>query len=225
MQWLSLDGRILLDAGGISVSTYPSSKHSSLLLSSKGIDDAFICVWEDLRNPAGFYAQRIDSSGDRLWGQNDAVITTRTAVPNYHDICSDMQGGAIVSWFEQPSFYISVQQISSNGNLGEVITAVNKDKPRSTSQRFQLFQNYPNPFNPSTIIQFHLSYAREVELNIYNLLGQKIKKLVSEKLLPAEYQLEWDGTDDSGRKVTSGVYYYRLKVDEKTQTRKMVLLH
>jgi hypothetical protein len=224
VQWLSPNGEILFNEGGISASTYPSSKHSSLFISSTRLDNSVICVWEDLRNPAGFYGQRIDSSGDRWWGQNDAVISTRPAVPTYHSITSDRQGGAIVSWFEQPSFYISVQQISVNGNLGEVLTAINEDKRKSILKKFHLFQNHPNPFNPTTIIQFRLSHPGEVELKIYNLLGQQIVKLVSEKLLPGEYRVEWDGNDDSGTEVASGVYYYQLKVDDQSQTRKMLLI-
>lgn len=210
VQWVSLNGQILFDAGGISSSTYPSSKHSSLLLSSTGIYNGIVCIWEDLRNPSGFYGQRIDSSGVRLWSQNDAVVTTRPAVPTYHDITSDMQGGAIVSWFEQPSFHISVQQISVNGNLGEVLTAINEDKPELVSEQFQLFQNHPNPFNPATIIQFRLSHLGEVELKIYNLLGQQIAKLVSEKLLPGEYRVEWDGKNSHGAQVATGLYIYQL---------------
>ena len=121
-------------------------------------------------------------------------------------------------------FIISAQQISVNGNLGEILTSINKDKPKFISRQFQLFQNYPNPFNPSTVIEFQLTSTTEVELTIYNLLGQEITKLISEKLLPGKHTVEWDGSEDSGIKVTSGVYYYRLKANDQTKTRKMLLI-
>ncbi len=224
VQWVRPNSQLVFDMGGIPSSIHPSSKHSSLLVSSSGDENSIICIWEDLRNPFGFYAQRINSSGERLWGEDDAVITTRPAVPTDNDITSDMRGGAIVSWFEQPSFYVSVQQVSVNGHLGEIITSLNGVKPNVVLKEFQLFQNYPNPFNPSTTIKFHLSNTGEIELTIFNLLAEKIIKIISEKLMPGVYQFEWDGLDKSGQPVSSGIYYYVLKVGTQTQTRKMLLL-
>jgi len=87
------------------------------------------------------------------------------------------------------------------------------------SKIFKLSQNYPNPFNPTTAIGYQLSTVSEVELSIYNLLGQKVSTLVSKKQPAGRYEVEWDATG-----FASGVYYYRIEAGEFQQVRKMVYL-
>ncbi|MEW5994689.1 MAG: FlgD immunoglobulin-like domain containing protein, partial [Candidatus Zixiibacteriota bacterium] len=95
---------------------------------------------------------------------------------------------------------------------------------------FILQQNYPNPFNPTTTIEFSLGYASDgsltqhVKLDIFNILGQRVKTLVDDKLTPGNYQVEWDATNSGGRKVASGIYLYRLQVDRESESKKMMLL-
>jgi uncharacterized delta-60 repeat protein len=94
---------------------------------------------------------------------------------------------------------------------------------------FLLEQNYPNPFNPSTTISFRLSTFSEVRLEIYNLLGQKVRTLVNESKAAGVHTVKWDGANDTGQPAASGVYLYRLVVGEASspshvQTRKMLLL-
>ncbi len=95
---------------------------------------------------------------------------------------------------------------------------------------FKLAQNYPNPFNPSTTIEFEiLSDVRNevmvhTTLKIYNVLGRRIKTLVDEMKTPGNYQMIWDGTDDGGERVSSGVYFYQLKAKDYQETKKMVLM-
>jgi len=85
--------------------------------------------------------------------------------------------------------------------------------------KFLLHQNYPNPFNPGTIIDYQLPMTSEVELSIYNLLGQKVATLVSEKQPAGRYKIKWDATGQ-----TSGVYLYRLKSGSFVLTKKMLFL-
>jgi len=89
---------------------------------------------------------------------------------------------------------------------------------------FALKQNYPNPFNPETIIQYSLTADSEVRLVIYNILGQQVRELVNELQQPGVYAVRWDGTDESGYRVTSGVYLYRLVAGHRVVVRKMVLM-
>jgi PKD repeat protein len=90
-------------------------------------------------------------------------------------------------------------------------------------ERYSLSQNYPNPFNPNTIISFELPKAGNVELSVYNLLGQKVATLVNSYHDAGIYETEWDGTDDSGNRVSSGVYLYRLNAGDFVETKKMIL--
>ncbi|MBN2366949.1 MAG: Ig-like domain-containing protein [Calditrichaeota bacterium] len=104
-----------------------------------------------------------------------------------------------------------------------ILTGLPRDKDRLPSE-FQLFQNYPNPFNPATLIQFQLPRSSHVRLDIYNVLGQKIRSLVNEQMSGDIYAVEWDGTNDAGIGVAAGLYFYRLRTPEYVKTRKMVLL-
>jgi len=92
--------------------------------------------------------------------------------------------------------------------------------PRS----FKLLQNYPNPFNPVTTIAFYLPHSADVQLEIYDLLGQKIRTLLKGRKIAGRHEVKWDGKDGGGREVASGVYVYQLKTEGIIQNRKMVLL-
>lgn len=92
------------------------------------------------------------------------------------------------------------------------------------AQRFILEQNYPNPFNPETAIRYQLTVNSDVQLAIYDLLGQQVKTLVSESQPAGSYEIRWNGTDQSRENVASGVYLYRLETAGFSATRKLVLM-
>ncbi len=94
----------------------------------------------------------------------------------------------------------------------------------STPERFSLSQNYPNPFNPETEISYALPNACHVELLVYNLLGQKVRTLLDEHQAAGHKTIHWDGTDEKGSKVASGIYFYRIQAGEFTNARKMILM-
>ncbi len=89
---------------------------------------------------------------------------------------------------------------------------------------FTLYQNYPNPFNPSTVISYQLAVNSNVTLKIYNTLGQEIITLTDQRLRPGTYSVQWNGRDKNNRPVSSGVYLYRLKTDNQTEIKKLILL-
>ncbi|MFQ6091412.1 MAG: FlgD immunoglobulin-like domain containing protein [bacterium] len=89
---------------------------------------------------------------------------------------------------------------------------------------FALDQNYPNPFNPETAIGYQLPETGHVTLAIYNVLGEKIRTLVASHLDAGRYSAVWDGRDESGHEVASGMYIYRLEVGDFVMARKMLLL-
>ncbi len=107
-----------------------------------------------------------------------------------------------------------------------------EEPPANATQDFVLEQNYPNPFNPITAIAFYLPHVSRITLHVYDIAGHRVRTLVSGSMSPGRHRVIWDGTDDSGRTVASGVYLYRLKVDNSSagsgrgfvQTRKMVLI-
>jgi len=91
-------------------------------------------------------------------------------------------------------------------------------------ESFSLGQNYPNPFNPTTIIEYELPRDSQVVLQIYNLLGQGIRILLNNSKPTGMHSVVWDGKNDLGQIVSSGVYIYRIQVGSFTQTRKMIFL-
>jgi flagellar hook assembly protein FlgD len=84
--------------------------------------------------------------------------------------------------------------------------------------------NYPNPFNPETRISFSLGKESNVRVDVFNIKGQLVKNLLEERMVSGEHILLWDGTDDQGRVVGSGLYFYRLQTEDYSSTRKMMLL-
>ncbi|MBN1782411.1 choice-of-anchor D domain-containing protein [bacterium] len=90
---------------------------------------------------------------------------------------------------------------------------------------YMLDQNFPNPFNPSTVIAFQLAERSDVRLDIYNVLGKRVKTLVHESLPAGRHRRQWDGTDDFGNAVASGLYFYRLSSPGFTQSKKLIRLH
>ena len=107
----------------------------------------------------------------------------------------------------------------------EDITVVEEEEVGVLPEAFTLDQNYPNPFNSGTVIRFALHKADDVELAIYNLAGQRVVNLAQGPRNAGSYTLRWDGRDDAGRELASGMYLYRLQAGEQlVETRKMLLI-
>ncbi|MFH1700106.1 MAG: FlgD immunoglobulin-like domain containing protein [Candidatus Zixiibacteriota bacterium] len=99
-----------------------------------------------------------------------------------------------------------------------------EDEEVSLPLRYALNQNYPNPFNPVTSIMFTIPEAGHVQLNVHNILGQLVKTLINSEMEKGEYTITWDGKDENGMAVASGIYFYRISANEFTHSRKMILL-
>ncbi len=102
-------------------------------------------------------------------------------------------------------------------------TAVTK-QPVTKPESFELRQNYPNPFNPSTVISYQLSENSFITLKIFDTLGEEIATLVHERQIKGNHTVLWHGTDNAGRRVASGNYYYQLSTPGGTSTKKAVYL-
>jgi photosystem II stability/assembly factor-like uncharacterized protein len=123
-----------------------------------------------------------------------------------------------------------------------------EEEEESRAREFSLSQNYPNPFNPTTTIRFKVEGQRSkvpdpttqgkavdgsqfmvrspvcISLKIYNMLGQVVRTLVDDEKVPGSYEVTWDGKDEQGNEVASGIYFCKLEVGDKSQTKKMVLM-
>ena len=104
------------------------------------------------------------------------------------------------------------------------VSYVSSKASKNLPEKFTLEQNFPNPFNPSTEIRFRLEQPLKIELAVYNVLGHKVKTLASGSFSGGEHAVVWNGRDERGEPLSSGVYFYRLWAETLVQTRKMVLI-
>jgi len=111
----------------------------------------------------------------------------------------------------------SAPAVFSTGNVVSV-------SETTLPNEFELFQNYPNPFNPSTIIKFTLPESGIVTLKIYDVLGNEIRTLVNNEYSKGTYEIQWNGEDNNGRKVSSGFYIYKLTSGKYSSSKKMLLI-
>ncbi|GEM_PF-6996805 len=104
-----------------------------------------------------------------------------------------------------------------------LLTSVKNNKHK-TITGYHLAQNYPNPFNPTTTIEYSIPKYSDVNISVYDVLGQKVVTLVSKKQKTGNYSVTWDGKDSYNNSVPSGVYFYQLRAGNLSEVRKMLLL-
>ncbi len=158
-----------------------------------------------------------DSLGFREWSVDDGSTPVRI----YHPLFSDFTA-AIGTLYEITGvhYYKNDEYKVLVLNSGDILENPQRIKDTEGSPGvYKLYQNHPNPFNPVTIISWQLGSASEVELSVYNLRGQKVAFLVSEKLPAGHHQVEWDASN-----FASGMYYYKIDAGEFQQIKKMVLI-
>ena len=192
------------------------------------IGDYILIVWEaeteDYTND--IKAQLLNSSGEPQWQEGGIVICDA-----FHD-----QIDPKVEVIDAENFVIAWRD-NRAGEYGEneiIYTSIYTQKnfvgPTFTPDDIlnaitgKLHQNYPNPFNPTTTIEFSIQNNSEIELVIYNIKGQKVKQLVSDQLSAGQHSFEWNGEDDFGKPVSSGIYFYKLIAGDKTKAVKKCLL-
>ncbi len=149
----------------------------------------------------------------------DSALTTTTSVSF---VGTEFAGFVTVAKVESGT---SVTYISTaNADFVNMPTDVHQTETASLPTGYKLSQNYPNPFNPTTEIDFTVPATANVELDVYDVLGRKVKTLVDQTMAAGSYIADWDGTNQSGARVASGVYFYRMLAGLFSQTRRMVLL-
>jgi hypothetical protein len=179
----------------------------------------FVIVWEDYRygssNP-DVIGQRYYPDGTRRGGNYRIVADGPFKVEQWPVVALNSQQ-IVFSWMDN-------RRSKGSDIFAKIATWDWKGVSSVAIQQqfhgdFSLFQNYPNPFNPSTVISYQLPVSSHVELSIFNLLGQKVVTLVSEKQSAGIHQLNWDA-----KGLASGVYLYRLEAGEFVQVKKLILM-
>ena len=135
--------------------------------------------------------------------------------------------GATITYTDESNPDIVFTAVTDDDGRYEIMTETsvqNDENSDITPAGFTLHQNYPNPFNPVTVIPFSLEISGFVRLDLYNMLGQKIRTLISGYYSEGHHSVTWNGLDDNGLSAAAGVYIYRLKQSWFVESRKMLLI-
>jgi hypothetical protein len=129
-----------------------------------------------------------------------------------------------LSFMQRPNAKAALRQAVADMGLTVAVDDNHNGEP--LPRNFELAQNYPNPFNPTTTIEFYNPKSKTipVTIDLFNIMGQKVRTLLDGPALPGKNQVIWDGRDGLGQPVATGIYFYRLKTAEVTLTKKMLLM-
>ena len=159
----------------------------------------------------------ISNTLNKSWWSNSEEVLSRITICDLGGARTLPEAGTIVRFITKKMFS-PLDTILVTASL----TAISQNA--SVPSFYELKQNYPNPFNPSTTIEFSIPKAGQVRLEIFNILGQRIRTLINNDLAPGNYRKRWDGRNNQGRLMPSGIYIYRLKNKEFSATKRMLLI-
>ncbi len=184
-----------------------------------------IITWEDKRdsstngNTYDIYASRITGSFALPWIANGVPICTVDSNQINPTAVTDGSGGAIIAWQDKRggNYDVYASRVLQSGSITSV------ENVGTVPTGFALSQNYPNPFNPSTRIQYTIESAGLVSLKVYDMLGREVATLVNGRQEAGTYTVQF-GINSGASGLSSGIYFYRLKVGSFISTKKLVLM-
>lgn len=133
-------------------------------------------------------------------------------------------GGSDVADFVQNGTAAMTKWVSMGNTMDILVVGIEDELAGNLPTTFDIQQNYPNPFNPSTTIKYQLPQSSDVRLEIFNVLGQQVRTLVKERVEAGYHSVVWDGRDNVGTQVSSGVYIYRFTAGDFVKSGKMILM-
>jgi len=142
----------------------------------------------------------------------------------YINLGSQVAEGFTINYHTSASTVNLFYSLNGRDSSIVIISDTDADDPINPAVSFSLSQNYPNPFNPVTYITFSLPKEETAFLGIYNVKGQLVKTLINGIMNSGTHRVQWNGLDDAGKSVSSGIYFYTLQSGNKSITHKMLLL-
>jgi hypothetical protein len=162
-------------------------------------------------------------------GASTAQFVPLADIADYIDSLNQAAGTGVVlsfNWTVYASDGVNETE-ASNGPLSVTFDAgwvLSVDEEMGIPDVFALHQNYPNPFNPVTTIRFDVPQESHIRMDIYNILGQRVRTLVNSDMQAGYHTIRWNGTNDMGKPLSSGMYIYRIHSSEFTSVKKLVLM-
>ena len=194
----------------------------------KFANGSLLCAYSDedgaLSQNRGMFIRHISPDGTPL-GDGPIPLCSERYQQEYARVAV-IGNRALVTWSDARAGIINSEELWS-GIWGNMVTSAftDSDDPQLSPVALPVINsNYPNPFNPSTTISFSLPSSGPASLAVYNLKGQLVKTLLSASdLASGSHSIVWNGLDDSGRAVSSGIYFCKLSAGGKTSVRKMLM--
>jgi hypothetical protein len=187
----------------------------------EGASGGTLIAWQDKRSGAfDVYAQGVSSIGGTAWTVNGVVVSNATGDQLYPEVIADGAGGLIATWQDgrTGSYDIYALRLAESG---VVPTAV---RPAHAGPKLNLSENYPNPFAASTTLTLQVPTDTDVTVDVYDVGGRVVRSFGRLRTVGRGLQLTFDGRDDEGRQLPSGVYFYRVNDHGAIAVRRMVLI-
>ncbi len=177
------------------------------LLKSGGADTPVFLKHEE--TPGELTIANAIVDGSPVTGAGDVVSLTFRVLTEFED---------------NARFDIANGVVFDGSQLSNLVVALGSLNVESTPTEFALLQNFPNPFNPETTIKYNVASGSNVSLRIYNVVGQVVRTLVAEQQNAGRYTVRWNGADDRGVSVSSGIYFYQISAGNFSDVKKLMLL-
>lgn len=234
IQKFNLQGTPLFPLPGLQINNYRASLELDMIINFQKeilITNTKI-VSPQPRDTVHVYSHKVDSSGQILWDSSGVPICQRPFDP--FDVVrplltTDMEGGAIISWIDYRKHTADVdcytQRVYADGSVGgDTTTNIVTDDIEIPQAVIHLDSAYPNPFNDRLTLSFTLNQFRMVLIDIYNIQGQKINTLANHGFPMGKHLINWNGTNQTGKEVSSGIYFIVLQGQGIKVTRKVLFL-
>lgn len=224
-QKLDASGNLLWGANGNNIISISSLYVLPFAVRAAG--GYLMILFEEYTDAVNAYVKviKLDTDGNYVW-PTEQVTMCSVASSKVHSEASQFANNQIIAAWEDDRNGpkdIYAQNVNLDGTLGPQVIGVEDNlHPEVAGSNLH---NYPNPFNPETMISFSVEQTSSfVTLEIFNIKGQKVKKLIDEILPTGNHTVVWNGEDENGNTVSSGIYFYKMKAGQYTLTKKMILL-
>lgn len=201
------------NAYGNGLDVYFESNHGNAI----SITEADHC---DFELPTNFLCTFLCQGSNDLFSEdeiNDVILNLSTAYLLHH---SGIQDDAISMWMPGNDYY---EGLIADGAI-EQLTELEISSEIFSPDRFALYPNYPNPFNPVTNIHYKIENNSYVKVHVTNVNGERIRNLINIYQSPGKHSIQWNGKDNNGNSVPSGIYFYTMTVDKFRKSDKMILI-